>query len=572
VPVSYRYPSVPVTRFLDDAARDYPTATALRFRGRSWQYGELRDLVDRGAALLLDLGVRTGDRVALVTPTTPAAVVATFAAWRVGAVLAPLDPDLRPDVLRDRLVGLAPSVVVADVGALDDVLAVRPDLPGLRHVVASDPAAWLRPRERVLASLAARVGRRRAVRPDDDVVEFDLLLQGGPALVRQVATLPTEPAAVLFTGGTTGDGRGVVLTHGNLVANAFQSRLWVPDVRAGGEVVLATVPLWHSYGLTAGLLTGVLAAATVVLLPESGPEAVLDAIEAERVTLLPSVPRLYEALVRADGVAGRDLSSVRAAVSGGAALEAGVRHAFEQVTGGRLRQGYGLTEAGPITHANPVYGRTVDGAVGLPVTDTVALVRDLDDPERVLAPGELGELMVAGPQVAPGYWEGPGSAPDPVGPWLATGDLAEVDADGVCRVHGRVEDLAHRDGRRIVPAVVERALLEHPGVARAVVVGVGDGDDQRLHALVVARPRARLTTEELRVHAGQLLAPDLLPDRVHVRDELPESVLGKVLRHELRAELADRGDLPAHDAARDAREHGSGHGSDDRADDGQDSR
>lgn len=543
MPVTYRYPSVPVTRFLDDAARDFPTTAALRFRGRGWAYAELRDLVDRAAALLLDLGVRAGDRVALVAPTTPAAVVSTFAAWRVGAVLVPLDPGLDTEVLEDRLGSVAPSVVVVDVGSLDAVQAARPRLADLRHVVVTDAAAWLRPRARVLAQVAGRLGRRRTVAPDDDVVVLDDLLGGGPALVRQVAVLPGDPAAVLWTGGTTGEGRGVVLSHGNLVANAFQTRLWVPDVRAGHETLLAALPLWHSYGLTATLLTGVLSAATIVLVPRPEVGAVLDAVESEGVTLLPGAPQLYEQLVRADGVGARDLSSVRAAVSGGAPLEPSTRYAFEEVTGGRLRQGYGLTEAGPLTHANPIYGRTVDAAVGLPVTDTVALVRDLDDPEQLLGPDEVGELLVAGPQVMAGYWRGPGVDPAPPGAWLATGDVAEVAADGVCRVHGRVDDLAHRDGRRILPSVVEQALREHPGVARAVAVGVDqdgapDTRDQQLHVVVVARPRARLTADELRVHLGQLLDPALLPDRVHLHDELPTSVLGKVLRREVRAALA----------------------------------
>lgn len=540
VPPSYDYPVVPLTRFLDDAARDYPVTEALRFRGRSWTWSEVRDLVDRVAARLADLGVVAGERVGLVSPTTPASAAVSFAVWRLGAVLVPLDPSLDVEELTDRLRSTAPTVVVSDVAALDALAAARPQLPDLRHVVATDPTRWLGGAQRRLAPLLGRLRGRRTVTRDDDVHVLDELLAGGPALIRQHATTPATPAVVLFTGGTMRTGRPVVLTHGNLVANAFQTRLWVPDWRTGHEVLLGALPLWHAYGLTSVLLTGALAAATIVLVPRPDAERLLDVIEEERPTLFPGVPQLYDRIARAAAGGSHDLSSLHVCVSGGAPLERATQEAFEAVADGvRLRQGYGQSETSPLAIASPVYGSVTPGTVGLPVTDTVAIVRRLDAPDERAGPGEIGELLLAGPQVMAGYWRGPDQQPAPPGEWLATGDLASVDEHGVFRVHGRRGDLVHRDGTRIVPAIVEEALCRHPAVARAALVAVPspDGTDVAV-AVVVLRPGATAGVDELHGHLARELDRELRPDHVVLRERLPDSVLGKVLRRILRDELA----------------------------------
>lgn len=540
VPPRYDYPMVPLTRFVDDAARDYPVTTALRFRGRSWTWSEVRDLVDRTAARLADLGVVAGERVVLLSPTTPASVAVSFAVWRLGAVLVPLDPGLDAGELSERLRSIDPAVVVTDVSALDVLAAVRPELPALRHVVATDPLRWLGGLQRRLAPVLGRVRGQRAVRRDDDVHLLDDLLDRGPALVRQHVTTPATPAVVLFTGGTMRTGRPVVLTHGNLVANAFQTRLWVPDMRSGHEVLLGALPLWHAYGLTSVLLTGALAAATIVLVPRPDADVLLDAIEQERPTLFPGVPQMYERIARAAAAGGRDLSSLHVCVSGGAPLERSTKVAFEAVTDGvRLREGYGQSETSPLAIASPVYGPVQPGTVGLPVTDTVALVRSLDTPDERAAPGETGELLLAGPQVMAGYWRGPDTEPEPPGEWLATGDLASVDEDGRFTIHGRLGDVVHRDGVRIVPAVVENALRRHPAVHRAALVAVPGPDGREAAvAVVVPRPGARVTTDDLHGHLARELEAPVRPDHVVLRERLPDSVLGKVLRRVLRDELA----------------------------------
>ena len=477
VPPHYDYPDVPLTRFVDDAARDHPVTAALRFRGRSWSWSEVRDLVDRTAARLADLDVVAGERVALISPATPASVVVSFAVWRLGAVLVPLDPGQAADELAARLRATAPAVVVCDVAALDAIAPVRPTLPELRHVVATDPVRWVGGLERRVAPLLGRLRGRRGVRRDDDVLVLDALLDAGPALVRQHVVTRDTPAVVLFTGGTMRVGRPVVLTHGNLVANAFQTRLWVPDMRTGHEVLLGALPLWHAYGLTSVLLTGALAAATIVLVPRPDADVLLDTIEQERPTIFPGVPQLYERIARAAAGRRRDLSSLHVCVSGGAPLEPPTIEAFEALADGvRLRQGYGQSETSPLAIASPVYGPVDVGTVGLPVTDTVAIVRRLDAPDERAEVGEIGELLLAGPQVMAGYWRGPDEAPAPPGEWLPTGDLASVDADGCFTVHGtgsRARAGRHHRSRRSRGAAARqschgrRAARPPRGAARA---------------------------------------------------------------------------------------------------------
>lgn len=544
VPPTYRYPDVPLTRFLDDAARDFPEVTATWFRGARVDYAGLRAAVDALAAALVELGVDEGDRVAVSLPNLPATVITLFAIWRVGAVLVPLDPEIDDDELVRLLTDSRAQALVCLSGAVPQVNRVRGRLPGLGHVLATGMQEWLRPRDRVLAPFVGRrQGWYRRLQPDDDVLSLSELVELAPPNVRQAAVAGDHPAAILYTGGTTGERKGVVLTHRNLVANAFQARLWVPDIQAGRERLLAVLPFWHAYGLTLGLLTGVLAAGTLVLLPRFDVEEVLSTIDDQRPTLFPGVPAMYRAIADHPHAGDHDLTAVRASVSGGAALPVDVADRFERITGGaRLREGYGLTEAGPLTHANPIYGRQEVGAIGLPVTDTVAIVVDPGDPTRVLPPGHVGELAVHGPQVMAGYWEQPEATAEVLRDgWLLTGDLAVRDEEGVFRIVDRVEDVVEVAGHDVYPGEVEGVLRGHPAVQEASVVGHIDGDGRaRLTAFVTVAGRARVSPGELREHCRQQLPAHAVPAAVEVLDRLPSTRLGKVLRRELKAQARAR--------------------------------
>lgn len=543
VPPTYRYPPVALTRFLDDAARDFPDVAATRFAGATIEYGQLKSAVDALAASFGALGVRVGTHVAVALPNLPAFVIAAFAVWRVGAVLVPLHPELPDDELTALLLDAEAEVLITTSPRVPQVNRLRGNLPTLGHVIATGLEEWLRPLHRVVAPLRGRrQGWYRRLRPDDDVLTFAELADAGGNGVRQAPLSPDDTAAILYTGGTTGTRKGVVLSHGNLVANAFQARLWMPDVQAGRERMLAALPFFHSYGLTLAMLTGVLAAGTLVLLPRFDVEETLATIDRERPTLFPGVPTMYRDLAAHPTVGKHDLGSIRACVSGGAPLPPEVAQDFERLTGGaRLREGYGLTEAGPLTHANPIYGRHEPGSIGLPVTDTVACVVDPREPGRALEPGEPGELAIFGPQVMVGYWkQAEETAAVLRDGWLLTGDVAVQDEAGTFRIVDRLKDLVIVGGVNVYPREVEEALLSHPGVRQAAVIGVPDErDGERVKAFVLLRPRSSASSAELLEHCRQRLLPEQVPVELLIRDTLPENLLGKVLRRDLRSETED---------------------------------
>lgn len=440
VPASYRYPEVGLTRLLEDAARDFPTTAAVAAGRSVLTYQELLDRVDRLAGALSGRGVRRGDRVGLVLPTCPQFLVALFATLRLGGVAVPVDPHdpqggaggaAGEDDLAGRLEVTGCTLVVVAESAWRTVDAVRGRLPGVRHWVVTAP---VEPRP-----LRSRIGRRLRLPNDGGVVRLRDLLRGADVTTVQAPVDPTTDAAVILaTRGTTGERKEVVLSHRNLVVNAFQARLWVPDVQAGRETLLCALPLTHAYGLTVGVGFGVLSGATLTLVPDLDPARVLRTAAQRQATLVVGAPRVFTGLPDAAAGNRRDLSTVRACISGGAPLPETTVRAIEELTGGRMRQGYGLTEAGPLTHANPVYGKAKPGAVGLPVPDTVAAVVDPADRSRVLPPGTPGELLVAGPQVMRGYWRRPEeTARVLVDGWLRTGDRAVMDEEGYFTVLSR---------------------------------------------------------------------------------------------------------------------------------------
>ncbi|MDX1659377.1 MAG: long-chain fatty acid--CoA ligase [Nitriliruptorales bacterium] len=562
VPPSYDYPAVPLGRFLDDAARDFPDHTATWFRGATLSWREVRDRVDRLAGALWDLGVDHGDRVAVVLPNLPAHPIATFAVLRLGAVVVQANPLLTEDELTRQLDDAGCRVAIGLTTHVDKLNAVRDAVAPLEHLIVSSVGDWLPVLGRLLYPL---VGRRRGpyrkLRDSDGALAFEELLESTPPIVDPPQLSPDDVALLQYTGGTTGEPRGVVLTHANLVANAFQARLWLPDIRAGHERILAALPFFHVYGLTLGMLTGVLSAATLVLQARWDAAEALELIDRTRPTIFPGVPVMYEALAENDDVGKHDISSIRACVSGAAPLPRAVAERFERLTNGaRLREGYGLSECSPLTHANPIYGRSKPGTIGLPVTDTVAIVVDPDDPTREVAHGETGELAIHGPQVMAGYWNRPDETADAiVDGWLLTGDLGVRDEEGFFTIVDRKKDVVVLpSGHNVYPGEVEAVLLQHPGVAEAMVVGAPTPDGEAVHAFLVMRPTFEVPDEELVAHCRQHLVGYKVPSRIERRDELPSTAVGKPLRRELRpeprdAEPAEDGDL---DPERDQRRVG----------------
>lgn len=451
VPPTYPIPHVALPRLLADAVRDFPTAPAIAFAGRRWTWGEVGLLVQRAAGLLAEAGVAVGDRVALVLPGVPAMAVAAFATWHLGASVVPVDP-LADEVELERILDLAGCTVVVGASSDLDRLERLRDRPGpLRAVVATGVHRWLPRAQRVLYPIRARrSGAYRRVPVGTAVVDLDRALDTLAARAPAMRVEASAEAVVLVGAGRD---HAVVLSHANLVAGAFQARLWLPDVRAGREGVLVALPLTSGQGLGLGLLTPTLVAGTMVM-PHVGEE-LGELVARERPSLLVATTQGFRGLT---GSTDADLTSLRICLATDGLLDADLVGAFEaRTSGARLRQAHGSDEAGPLTHATPVYGRRMDGAIGLPVTSTTAIVVDPRRPSRRLGPGLVGELLVHGPQVSLERLDGPtgiGAPGNVRDGWLRTGDLVRQDASGVFELVGRLDD---GGPRRAAPAAAGHA-------------------------------------------------------------------------------------------------------------------
>ena len=543
VPEHVEVPRANLAGLLADAARDFPDAPALHFEGRTTSYAQLADQAWRFAGVLAELGVTKGTRVGLVLPNCPQAVIALFGASRLGAVVVQNNPLYTERELAHQLGDARVEVLVCLDLVYDKVTALR-QAAGVREVIVTSLLDELPVVRRVLAPYTRRGRAASATIARDELVRrWRELLGAATTKPDEAAVDPDRDLALLqYTGGTTALAKGVMLTHANLRANVEQVRAWFPDADPGREVMLAVLPFFHVYGLTVCLLLGVRIGAALVLLPRFDLDGVLGAVERYRPSLFPGVPTMYVAINRAVERTGQSLASIKACLSGAAPLPMEVAERFERFSGGRLVEGYGLSEASPVAIANPIYGKRKAGTIGMPLPDTLARVVDPADPDRQLPPGQVGELAVAGPQVMQGYWQRPEETAEVLRDgWLLTGDLAVMDEEGYFAIVDRKKDLIIAGGYNISPREVEDVLAEHPAVAEVAVVGLADPyRGEIVKAYVVLRDGRRATPEELRAFAKARLAAYKVPRVVELREELPKTLVGKVLRRALvEQELAD---------------------------------
>lgn len=511
-------PARPLYAILEDAVRGFGDRACVDCLDRRLTYAEIGRLVDRAARGLQALGVEKGARVGLLLPNTPYFVIAYYAVLKAGGIVVDLNPVYAVAEIRGILVDAGVRVVVTvDHAAVYGKLARALDKSPVERVVVAPMAQLLPLPQRGLYALLGR-RQRAAVPRDDRHLTFDRLLasEGAP---EPVAIEPARDIAVLhYTGGIDGELKAAMLTHANLYANAWQMRAWFPEIAAGGERILGALPLCHIFGMTAVLNVGVLTGATLILLPRFSLEEALRAIERKRVTLFPGVPAMFAMLAGSRRRARHDLSSLRFGIAGGAPLASDVRERFEALTGARLVEGYGLTEAGPVVTGNPLSAERRPGSVGLPLPGTVVEILGLDEPRRRLPPGVPGEVCVRGPQVMAGYWNRPDATEAVLRHGrLHTGDLGQVDESGYLHLTGRLKRLILVSGYNVYPRQVEAAILAHPGVAGAEVWGVPDRrTGERVRATVWLRTGARLTVEELRAHLRKQVAAFAIPREVTI--------------------------------------------------------
>lgn len=537
VPPTIAYPARPLQHLLDDAADRSPDRPAVTFFGRTLTYRALREAADRFAGGLRALGLQRGDRVSLHLPNCPQFVIAYFGILKGGGVVVPFNPLYVEREIAAQLADCGALIAVTLDLFADRVLAARAG-SGVRHVVVTRINEYFHPVLRALYPLRARRHGQWPRLPDDPAVRtFQAVLASAP-LETPAVQAPGDLAVLLYTGGTTGTPKGAMLTHGNLVANAHQSAAWTGGQAKEPPTVLGVLPLFHSYAMTVVMNASLLQGGRMVLLPRFETEAVLKTIARYRPHQLPGVPTLYNALASHPRAGRYDLRSVQVCISGAAALPAEVQARFERITGGRLVEGYGLTEASPVTHVTPLAGVRKTGSIGIPVPDTDARIVDLDEGTRVLPVGEAGELTIRGPQVMAGYWNRPEETAATLRDgWLHTGDVARMDDDGFFAIVDRKKEMLITGGLNVYPREVEEVLYAHPAVAEAALVGIPDQHKGEVgKAFVVLRPGAQATAEEILEHCRQHLAPYKVPRVVAFRDSLPKSLIGKVLRRVLAEE------------------------------------
>jgi long-chain acyl-CoA synthetase len=544
VPASLEYPALRLDELLRRSAFRHPDRSATVFLGRQTSYRRLDEAVDLLAGGLRRRGLEPGDRVALFMPNCPQLVASFYAVWRAGCVAVPINPRATgPELSRQLTDAGAAAAVVLDRLWLE-LRDVRLP-PTVRHLIVADAADDLPLALRVGAWVLRRGGRHRTITGNGSSVESlrEIRRSSRPASTR-AGLGPSDPAVLLYTGGTTGLPKAAILTHRNLVANACQLGAWASTLDDGDEVMLSALPLVHGYAMTACMNVSVLRGWTQVLVPDPRDlERLLAAIEQWRVTVFPGVPTLYAAICsHPDVVSGRrDLHSIEACISGAAALPAGIEDEFERITGGRLVEGYGLSEASPATHCNPFGSGDRNGSIGLPLPDTDCRLVDVETETHEVAPGQSGVLCIGGPQVMAGYWQHPEDTAhalrrDKTGRiWLHTGDVAEMSDDGYFRIVDRKKDIiVAAGGLKVYPNEIEDVLSTHPKVRQAAVIGVPVGSaDQRTKAFVVLREGQRVDPDEILAFLRERLAGYKVPKSVEFRAELPLAFTGKVLRRVL---------------------------------------
>jgi len=549
VPAEVAIPDHPVHHFLEEAARRWPDQPALIYGGRRLSYRFVAGEARRWAGIIRDLGVRKGDRFLILLPNVPQAVIGLYGALMAGAVAVLVNPLCDQHELARQLADSGAETVLTLSRFYSDVVRPLQQAGQVRNVILTNVKTYLPWLQRTIFRLTRerQEGHRLPAYEAEKVLWWERLMRAADAVpraadaghriagdFRPVPVIPDDLAVLLYTGGTTGAPKGVMLSHRNLVANAIQTRVWFADLREGRDVFVGVLPLSHSYGLTACLNVAMLSGSATVLLPTFDSEAILKAIRRYRPTLFPGVPAMYAAINEFPKVRSYEIASVKACISGASPLPVEVQEGFEKLTKGRLVEGYGLTEASPVTHANPLFGRRKVGTIGIPLPSTDAQIVH-PRTGRVLKPGFIGELAIRGPQVMQGYWRRPEETEQALRDgWLHTGDLAVMDGDGYFRIINRVRDLIPVGRRQIYPRDVEEVLYEHPCVQEAAAIGVPGADGHgEVRAHVVMRPGHQVTAEEIIAFCEQRLRPSQVPRQVSFREQMPRSFVGKILRHKL---------------------------------------
>lgn len=533
VPETIAVPNIPLQHLLRSAVRRFPLRWALIYEGARMTYRRLNQEANRFANLLHARGIEKGDRVMLLLPNLPQLLIAFFGVMKAGAVAVFTMPTNPPEELVREIADSGARLLVT-VNQFCEVASHALTETPLEHVIFTNAAEYLPPIKRF--GLVFKPALRRSLALKVDLGErmslWHRALYSHSHTSPEVHVAPEDLAVIQYTGGTTAAPKGVMLTHANLVVNALQARHWMPAAQEGRERFLCVLPFAHAYGLTAALNTGVAVGATLILKPRYEVQDALKSIQKHKPTIFPGVPHMYVEISNTPGVRKFGVEAINACISGAAPLPVEVQERFEKLTRGRLVEGYGLTEASPITHANPLNGLRKVGSIGVPMPNTEARIVSLADVRKVMPTGQIGELAVRGPQVMRGYWNDEAATRQALTPdgWLLTGDVAQMDADGYFTIVARKVDMWYptRPGEPAFPRDVEEVLFEVPQVKEAAVVAIAG---QAIAFVIAGRERPR--PEDLIAYCKRRLPPEMAPKLIIFVEEFPRSFIGKVLRREL---------------------------------------
>ncbi len=544
VPETVEIPDHTLHRSLAMAAERFPNNTATVFFDQKMTYRQLDDAATRFAAALQGLDVKKGDRVMLFLPNTPQFVIAFYGILRAGAIVVPTNPQYVPREVAYQASDSGAETIIGLTMSWKTIREARKQAP-LKNVILTNIKEYFPPVLKLLFTVAKekKEGHRADVRGESGVYEFQSLLKGAGAF-SPVETTQQDVAVLGYTGGTTGIPKGAMLSHRNLVAQAAITLSWFLESVPGKDVLMGALPLFHSFGMTCVLNIGVHLGAAMILIPNPRDlPKVLEAAHKHRPSIFCGVPTMYSAINNLTDSKKFDLTSIRACTSGAAPLPEEVQVTFERITGGKLVEGYGLTETCSPTHVNPINGTRKIGTIGVPVPNTLAKIVNPETGADVPI-GEVGELAIQSPQVMVGYWHRPEETRNVMldGCWFLTGDLATVDEDGFFRIVDRKKDMFLVGGFNVYPREIEEVLYKHPKILEAAVVGIPDiqrGDN--IKAFIVLKPGETATAEEMIAYCRENLTRYKVPREVEFRDALPKTLVGKVLRRTLRdEELAKR--------------------------------
>lgn len=536
VPHTLTYPSTPVQEYLTKAYEDFPQKTAIHFLGKDLSYEELYQSAMKMANYLQKLGIQKGDRVSIMLPNCPQAVISFYGILYAGGVVVMTNPLYTEREISYQMKDSGAKAIIAL-----DILFPRINKvikeTDLENVIVTGIKDYLTFPKNLVYPFIQKKQYGMTVKVEHRGINHlftEIMKTASPQIAEPPFDFEEDLALLQYTGGTTGSPKGVMLTHRNLISNATMCDAWLYKSKRGEETIMGIIPLFHVYGLTTVLILSVMQGNKMVLLPKFDPEQALKTINKQKPTLFPGAPTLYIGLLNHPDIQKYDLSSIEACLSGSAPLPTEVQEKFERITGGKLVEGYGLTETSPVTHSNLVWGERTKGSIGMPYPDTDCeiFLPGTTDP---VPNGQIGEIAIKGPQVMKGYWNRPeATAATIVDGWLLTGDLGYMDDEGHFFIVDRKKDMIIAGGFNIYPREIEEVLYEHEAIQECVVAGIPDPyRGETVKAYIVLKEGYTVTEEQLDKHCREHLAAFKVPRIYEFRKELPKTAVGKILRRSL---------------------------------------